>query len=56
MCACVGNVCVCVSVCAPRTEDGAALAVSGQQAVEDEEEHDEAQRQGDLEGVPLAAP
>lgn len=38
------------------TDDGAALAVSGQLVVEDDEEHGEAEHQRHLEGVALAAP
>lgn len=37
------------------TDDGAALAVSGQLVVEDDEEHGEAEHQRHLEGVALAA-
>lgn len=42
-------------VCGWLTDDGVALAVSGQHVVEDEEEHGEAEHQRDLEGVALAA-
>lgn len=48
----------CTGVCrgGGLTDDGAALAVSGQLVVEDDEEHGEAEHQRHLEGVALAAP
>lgn len=53
---CGGDYC-CTGVCrGGLTDDGAALAVSGQLVVEDDEEHGEAEHQRHLEGVALAAP
>lgn len=37
------------------TDDGAALAISGQLIVEDDEEHGEAEHQSDLERVAFTA-